>query len=825
MDKTMKIIFPVLLCVIIVAVPSLRAMWIEDGIPICVLADDQLKPTIVSDEEDGAFIAWEDSDSGTGYSAIKVQKINDEGNTEWTEGGIPVFTEYPAADYQYNPAIASNKSGGAIVVWEDLVFGDADIFIQILSASGTPLLPPGEMMILCEASYDQTDARIISYYDGSAIIAWQDENGGHYDIYAQRINSSGTALWAEDGEQVCDAGWDQTELQIVDDRRGGAVVVWQNYHVPGEIDIFAQRIDSMGTTQWSEAPLCVASGLQYEPQIASDGKGGGAIVTWTDDRSGVYTYDIYAQRIDGTGTIIWATDGIALCTAAGNQHTPQIVSDYSGAVSGAIVVWVDTRNGNNDIYAQRIDPSGTIMWAANGVPVCTAAEHQSVFSIKSDGAGGVIVSWHDGRGADYDIYTQWIDASGTAQWPADGLPLCGAAGNQTLPVITSEIFSPAIVAWSDYRNGNYDIYAQAIDSQGRIGYFPPVIESVSDIPGDEGGWVRIFIDRSSWDDAWRYTNPAFLYNVWQRIDNPAMTASIGSSTDDPVELESVSDWPMVEIEGRLFLDSREFVHSGQFPPGTWELLGSFAACQEDGYVYRASTLVDSTESGNPYSVYVVSVHTTVPSIWYMSEPDSGYSVDNLPPVPPVGVIAEQSFDPVGLSLAWDMNIESDFSFYALHRGPSESFVPAPANRVATPGDPEYFDDEWHWDSGYYYKVSAFDSHGNESSFTLIAPGEVTGYDPVVIPTASYLSQNYPNPFNPSTTIKFGLSGSSHVSLKIYDASGRQIRMVIDEDRDPGHYTEVWDGQDGSGRAVASGVYFYRLSTKTFTQNRKMILLR
>ena len=64
-----------------------------------------------------------------------------------------------------------------------------------------------------------------------------------------------------------------------------------------------------------------------------------------------------------------------------------------------------------------------------------------------------------------------------------------------------------------------------------------------------------------------------------------------------------------------------------------------------------------------------------------------------------------------------------------------------------------------------------------------------------------------------------------MNLKVYDAAGRLVRVILDETLSPAHYTEVWDGKDGSGTAVASGVYFYRLSTKTFSENRKMILLR
>jgi hypothetical protein len=89
----------------------------------------------------------------------------------------------------------------------------------------------------------------------------------------------------------------------------------------------------------------------------------------------------------------------------------------------------------------------------------------------------------------------------------------------------------------------------------------------------------------------------------------------------------------------------------------------------------------------------------------------------------------------------------------------------------------------------------------------------------------YLAQNVPNPFNPVTTVRFGLPVSSSVSLRIYDTAGRLIRVLVDDQRGAGHYEAIWDGLDRAGRPVASGVYFYRLATNTFVEEKKMILLR
>ena len=91
---------------------------------------------------------------------------------------------------------------------------------------------------------------------------------------------------------------------------------------------------------------------------------------------------------------------VPLCTASGDQTTPTIVSDEAG---GVIVTWADNRSGNREIYAQRISADGVLQWTADGVALCTASGDQANPVITRDGSGGAIVTWHDIRGGNYDI--------------------------------------------------------------------------------------------------------------------------------------------------------------------------------------------------------------------------------------------------------------------------------------------------------------------------------------------------------------------------------------------------------------------------------------
>ena len=91
-----------------------------------------------------------------------------------------------------------------------------------------------------------------------------------------------------------------------------------------------------------------------------------------------------------------------------------------------------------------------------------------------------------------------------------------------------------------------------------------------------------------------------------------------------------------------------------------------------------------------------------------------------------------------------------------------------------------------------------------------------------LPLTFSLSQNYPNPFNPTTTIAYSIPVGTYgrTSLRVYDMLGREVTTLMNEVKQPGNHSILWDARD-----MASGVYFYRLEAGTFVQTKKMILIR
>ncbi len=380
-----------------------------------------------------------------------------------------------ATNNQWKQFIISDGSGGAIVVWKDERNGttNGDVFAQRIDVNGVVQWTTDGVAI-CTQPYDQLFPTLTTDGSGGAIITWYDcrrfASTSTTDIYAQRISSAGVPQWATDGVVICTqlANKSQQYPNITSDGSGGAIITWYGLRNSGPLtnEIYAQRIDGSGNVLWpvNGVSICSATNSQYYPTIASDGAGG-AIISWYDYRSSS-NYDIYAQRVDGSGVVQWATDGLAVCTAINNNWKQTMISDGSG---GAIIVWHDYRAGATaDIYAQRVDASGVMQWTTDGVAICTAANDQSIPTMITDGSGGCIITWHDARVAgNDDVYAQRVNASGAVQWTADGIAICAATGSQHSPTIISDGSGGAYITWYDLRNGtNWDVYAQRINLSG-----------------------------------------------------------------------------------------------------------------------------------------------------------------------------------------------------------------------------------------------------------------------------------------------------------------------------------------------------------------------
>jgi len=260
----------------------------------------------------------------------------------------------------------------------------------------------------------------------------------------------------------------------------------------------------------------------------------------------------------------------------------------------------------------------------------------------------------------------------------------------------------------------------------------------------------------------------------------------------------------------------------QNPDRKWVSLGSVAAEQAETYTYLADTFGDSSAYGTVWSRLQVTAHTSDPGVYYTSVVDSGYSIDNLAPAAPTGLVASVT-EGLAVALAWNGPVDHDFDFFRVYRQIAFDTV---ATALAETPEPAFTDTTAEGGESYHYWVAALDVNGNESgnsqpvSLTVLGTEETPG-----LPTAFALNQNYPNPFNPATTLRFALPQTATVRLGVYDLQGREVARLLDGDWPAGYHHVVWDGRFANGQAAASGVYIARLITPGYTRSIKMVLLQ
>jgi hypothetical protein len=786
------------------AVAPASTTWIEDGVAICTAWQEPGGYVIAPDGAGGAIIAWFDQRAGT--FRVYAQRIDASGEVRWTADGEPVSLSTWEQRY---PSVLTDGAGGAIIAWSENRGLGYDVYAQRFDPLGAKLWNTDGVPICWELGNQERPKLVIDGV-GGAVVAWMDNRVADTGVYAQRLNSSGTVLWDTLGIALCTAVGNRQDHVITTDRMAGAIVAWEDYR-DGNADIYIRRVDALGTAQWTAdgVALCTDPMSQRYPAIVSD-NWNGAIVTWQDYRDTTES-DIYAQRVNYNGATQWTADGEVISDEWSDERYPVITTD---GVAGAIIAWQDGRSGTGwDIYAQMIDAGGAVQWSTGGEPVSTAAYDQQEPAIVSDGVRGAVVTWQDSRLYSYsDIYAQRIDDFGRGLWTIDGVEVCGAYHMQVAPALTSDGLGGAIVVWRDTRLlTEPDLYAQAVDANGMWEPYP-IIHEVRDVPGDQGGYINLAWDASRMDPH-PYAEITH-YTIWRALDTSAVLALIDAGAtlaEGPEAVTSSTTEPVVRVG---FAGAQTFY---------WELIDSHDAYQLSQYSKVVPTVFDSTAVCTEYHYFQVIAHTSDPGVYHVSQPDSGYSVDNIAPAMPQCLAGDQAVAPDGLELSWRANSEADLSNYAVYRGTSLDFIPDPGNRLCAPADTTWFDSEWRWDSGYYYKVSAVDVHGNESLYAVLGPDFVTGIDGA--PLATYLAQNHPNPFNPSTTIAFGVDEPADVVLLVYDVSGRLVRVLADRRFEAGRFEERWDGRDDSGGSSASGVYFYQLRVggKLFT--KKMVLIR
>ncbi len=303
----------------------------------------------------------------------------------------------------------------------------------------------------------------------------------------------------------------------------------------------------------------------------------------------------------------------------------------------------------------------------------------------------------------------------------------------------------------------------------------PNILSITDIPNDQGGWVKVRFQKSI-------------------LDDDTLTFSKSSS----------ARFYTVEIK-----DGDE-----------WLATTTNVAYGKDIY----SVLVPTIRNKTPHSDGILEfrVIAAMDEGNFVSDIETGYSEDNLKPEAP-DILTISVNESSNIQLEWTSSKEADLKYYSVYRGTNG----VDYSLIAQTSDTLFIDSNFARDTEYFYVLTATDFNGNESIFSSSVNTVVSNLgEDAIYPNRYFLGQNYPNPFNPTTKIKYGLKTSGKVRIIVTDISGRLIKELVNEEQSQGEHIVLWDGKNRLGNRVGTGVYFYILKVKngpSFT--KKMILIK
>lgn len=368
---------------------------------------------------------------------------------------IKVSDDNSTAD-QLNPRLTLGSPGTIIVIWYDKRAGQNNIYCQYLDSAGN--LSGGNQLVNdADVGIPQMEPSISANRFGQAAAVWKDYRNGAYpfgaDIYYSKIEAAQAFSDLNVTAELPDSATESPDISVFAD--GSVVVVWADYR-NRNWDVYGQRMTSTGGLLGTNFKINSDPGTyaQHSPRICGllDGS---FIVVWYDNRLG--NDDIYCRRFDRGGNPIGTEFKVSDDPGNARQAFPVVAAD---SYRRFYIAWVDWRNGqypqNPDIYLRRYDSAGTALGAGMKVNLNDGTTAQREVALFSDNIGNLCLTWADSSTGQWEVMAQIVDNLGL---------LSGGAfrvhqedfGRQLQPAVVMDNYNLYFV-WSDSRSGNFDIY-------------------------------------------------------------------------------------------------------------------------------------------------------------------------------------------------------------------------------------------------------------------------------------------------------------------------------------------------------------------------------
>ncbi|HEX38329.1 MAG TPA: T9SS type A sorting domain-containing protein [Candidatus Cloacimonetes bacterium] len=458
--------------VIFIITFPLFADWSDDPAvnnAVCTLAGEQAITKVGTGPTGDTYFGYFSNESGN-YN-VRLQRFDQAGNPLWVNGGILV-SDNTQMTWLTDWDMTVDLDNNAVLTFQDIRDGNNNVYAYKISPDGTFLWGADGLQLSNTSAFDAAP-KVTVTTNNNVVIAWGSEDVSRL----QKISPEGVLLWDSTGIEISGANsytWPQP-IGVESDH-----VIVKYYEDSGPVwaptrHIYAQKFDANGNTVWdSPAAISTAGGITAWTQdlpIVKDNDNG-FFIGWYDDRDNNMNADVYVQHVDADGNCLWTANGVIASTDMNREHYYVYIA-YQPDEDILYAYWNEMDYDQNDrgIYGQKFDMTGTRKWEDTGRVIIEISPVDVYPYGIGNVSGKVVVFYQEGLNENY-LKAMALDSTGDFVWPGGMITMCSVAATKLHAMVGSLNSNFWIASWADDRNGNADIFAQNINTDGTLGYSP-----------------------------------------------------------------------------------------------------------------------------------------------------------------------------------------------------------------------------------------------------------------------------------------------------------------------------------------------------------------
>ena len=368
---------------------------------------------------------------------------------------------------------------------------------------------PATNLPLADRSGEQALPKLATTADGGCYVAWFDNSGGSYAVYLQRLDAGGFEQWPHNGLLISNQPQSSSlvDWDLIADSTGSAVLCFTDIRAGGDLDVYAYRVDPIGSMLWGSTGVALSNNPDYEanPRVVET-TAGNFVFAWSRSPSGGGSIEF--QKLDPAGNPLLGPNPISIPGDPG--ATPGFHALIAADLDGFILAWMRdiSFRGNRYIHAQKFDLAGTALWGPAPLSVFDAASLPIAHQLKMlpDHAGGAVLTWHFTSASVFTTRLQHLSSNGAEMFGHDGIDVSAEANVSKLdPALCYLPASGEAIVAFNVRNpaqSQWGVSAQKLDASGAALWGPDGIrveplDSINEssqriVPFGEGAMVFFF---------------------------------------------------------------------------------------------------------------------------------------------------------------------------------------------------------------------------------------------------------------------------------------------------------------------------------------------